>query len=151
MLTILKLIKGDNLAFIKNTSANDVSIFDSTNRTENNSDVLGNVWNHIEGSIIGSAKALTGHTFYNGDTIATLTLAEVNMDLVKSCFIQRVISKPSQTNIIGSTVFTYEDTAFAEIPHMRHFPIYSQESERCLEYATFENPLLLSMIKKMEM
>ena len=121
--------------------------YESSENSENTEDIEDSslkIYNHIVGCIIGYASSNTGHTFYDGDTLGTLKLYDVEQDVVKACFIQKVISKPSSMILTGSTVFTYEDTCFTEIPHMRHFPIYSQNSSRCLEYATFDNPFRIN-------
>lgn len=132
-------IKGTNLLCVRNSSFEDVSIsFDESIdlvKIDTNS-----IFNNISGSVIGNVDISTGHTLLTGSTLATLKLHDVEADVIKACFIQKVKSKPSQTTLVGSTVFEYEDTPFNEIPHMCHFPIYSQSSDKCLEYATFDNP-----------
>ena len=165
--------KSNNTIFIKNSSFEKVTIVDSgiqvletkdtpvstdfNNEGSQNEEGSGNIdvsdeeppiYNHVTGSIIGYFSANTGHTFLNGDNIGTLKFFNVEYDTVKGCFIQKVISKPSHMNLVGSTVFTYEDTPFTEIPHMRHFPIYSKNSDRCLEYATFDNPFRIKYGQK---
>lgn len=102
------------------------------------------MFNIISGSIIGNVNIDTGHTLLTGDTIGILKLHDVLKDVIKACFIQKVISKPRQTTLVGSTVFEYEDTPFTQIPHMCHFPIYSKDSDKCLEYATFDNPFRIN-------
>lgn len=133
--------KYDNSLYIKNCSFDDIKITSSQEpqHTDDNK-----TYNSVVGSIIGSFESNTGHTFLNGNNIGTLKLFDVEKDAVKACFIQTVVSKPRQTDLVGSTVFNYVDTPFTEIPHMRHFPIYSKDSDLCLEYATFDSPFVIN-------
>lgn len=142
--------KNNNAIYVKNSSFNTVSIKaikesdeEQTSDTED-TDKPHLMYNTFSGSIIGYFEADTGHTLLTGDTIGSLKLHDVEKDVIKACFVQKVISKPSQTTLVGSTVFEYVETKFTEIPHMCHFPIYSKDSDRCLEYATFDNPFRIN-------
>ena len=99
------------------------------------------IYNNISGSNIGDVDIKTGHTFLNGDTIGILNLYNVDDDFVKACFIQTVKNKPAQTNFDGCKVFKYVDTPLSQVPKSKSFPVYSRESEYCLEYATFDSPI----------
>lgn len=140
--------KKENVVCIKNSSIETLDIKKvvdtSTDDNENQEDTSNRMFNIISGSTIGTVSIETGHTLLTGSTIGVLSLHDVSKDFIKACFIQKVISKPRQTTLVGSTVFEYEDTPFTQIPHMCHFPIYSKESDKCLEYATFDNPFRIN-------
>jgi hypothetical protein len=162
--TILKKFestKNENIVSIKNSSLESIEIKkdasssptepNDTNQNGNTDDTTkpvvfdntNKLFNIITGSTIGKVDISTGYTLLNGDTIGELKLYNVSNDFIKACFIQKVISKPRQTTLVGSTVFEYESTPFTQIPHMCHFPIYSKDSDKCLEYATFDKPFII--------
>lgn len=139
--------KYDNAIYVKNSSFSNVTVKavkESEEQTEEEPSKPHLMYNTFSGSIIGYFEADTGHTLLTGNTIGTLKLHDVEKDVIKACFIQKVISKPSQTTLVGSTVFEYVETKFTEVPHMRHFPIFSQYSDKVLEYATFDNPFRIN-------
>ena len=146
----LESIKIDKDASSSSTEPNDTNQNDGTNDTAEPGvfDNTNKLLNIITGSTIGKVDISTGYTLLNGDTIGELKLHNVLNDFIKSCFIQKVISKPKQTTLVGSTVFDYVETPFTQIPHMKHFPIYSQNSDKCLEYATFDSPFRIDYSQK---
>lgn len=130
------LLKGENQVIIKDSSFNKVTC--DSEPLENEDDTF--VCNQIVNSIIGEVDISTGYTFLNGNTINKLTLHDVIGDIVKACFINTVVSKPSQTNVWDSTVINFEETPFSQIPHMAHMPIYAKDNDKNIEYVSFAAP-----------
>lgn len=145
--TEIKAFKGTNMLDIRNSSFNLAEI-SNTAGTENSfaetEYTNNNIYNKFENDIISSMNSKVGNALYTNCLFETLTLNNVENDIVKSCFIYNVVNKPTQTQLIGNTVIKYTNVKFTEIPHMMHFPIMSKTSDNCLEYAKFLPPFVLT-------
>ena len=131
--------KDNNSLIVKDSSFENISI-EGNPQVNNPHDI----YNQIVNSTVKSIDCKMGHSFLLGDNIYTLTLSDVEGDIVKSCFINTVINKPAQTNVWDSTVINFENTPFSQIPHMAHMPIYSANSNQNIEYVSFAAPFYVN-------